>query len=130
LHLSPTYYGPVNDNIPCRRRLPTADRAVRGLARSVASSFELDGYQATTHWAYVDLLPSFGATYATGRVVIDRNRITGGGRRRRDLAKRRRHLEGRDRRRELWWSCTRTTPTTSAASKGLATRTALTIMRP
>jgi len=39
----------------------------------------LDGYQATTHWAYTDLLPSFGATYATGRVVIDRNRITGGG---------------------------------------------------
>jgi len=39
----------------------------------------LDGYQATTHWAYVDLLASFGARYTPGRVVVDRNRITGGG---------------------------------------------------
>ncbi len=39
----------------------------------------LDGYDATTHWAYVDRLPSFGARYRKGRVVIDRNRITGGG---------------------------------------------------
>jgi cyclohexyl-isocyanide hydratase len=39
----------------------------------------LDGYEATTHWAYVDRLQSFGARYRPGRVVIDRNRITGGG---------------------------------------------------
>jgi cyclohexyl-isocyanide hydratase len=39
----------------------------------------LEGYQATTHWAYVDLLKSFGARYRGGRVVEDRNRITGGG---------------------------------------------------
>jgi cyclohexyl-isocyanide hydratase len=39
----------------------------------------LDGYQATTHWAFVDLLASFGARYTPGRVVVDRNRITGGG---------------------------------------------------
>jgi len=39
----------------------------------------LDGYQATTHWAYVDLLPQFGATHVKGRVVRDRNRITAGG---------------------------------------------------
>jgi len=39
----------------------------------------LRGYQATTHWAYVDLLPSFGAEYVKQRVVVDRNRITGGG---------------------------------------------------
>lgn len=39
----------------------------------------LDGYEATTHWAYVDLLPSFGAKPAKGRVVRDRNRITAGG---------------------------------------------------
>lgn len=39
----------------------------------------LDGYRATTHWAYVDLLPSFGATPVKGRVVRDRNRITAGG---------------------------------------------------
>jgi len=39
----------------------------------------LSGYDATTHWAYVDLLPTFGARHVPGRVVVDRNRITGGG---------------------------------------------------
>ena len=39
----------------------------------------LEGYGATTHWAYVDRLSSFGARHVPGRVVIDRNRITGGG---------------------------------------------------
>jgi cyclohexyl-isocyanide hydratase len=39
----------------------------------------LRGYRATTHWAYVDLLDAFGALPTSGRVVIDRNRITGGG---------------------------------------------------
>lgn len=39
----------------------------------------LDGYAAATHWAYMDLLPMFGARPVRRRVVIDRNRITGGG---------------------------------------------------
>jgi cyclohexyl-isocyanide hydratase len=39
----------------------------------------LDGYAATTHWAFVELLPRFGARLAPGRVVVDRNRITAGG---------------------------------------------------
>jgi cyclohexyl-isocyanide hydratase len=39
----------------------------------------LEGYQATTHWAFVDVLPAFGARYVKRRVVVDRNRITGGG---------------------------------------------------
>jgi cyclohexyl-isocyanide hydratase len=39
----------------------------------------LEGYSATTHWAFTELLASFGARYAAGRVVVDRNRITGGG---------------------------------------------------
>jgi len=39
----------------------------------------LDGYQAATHWAFVELLPAFGARHVPGRVVVDRNRITGGG---------------------------------------------------
>jgi cyclohexyl-isocyanide hydratase len=39
----------------------------------------LRGYQATTHWAWVDLLAELGATHVPGRVVVDRNRITGGG---------------------------------------------------
>jgi cyclohexyl-isocyanide hydratase len=39
----------------------------------------LEGYEATTHWAWVDLLASFGARHVPGRVVVDRNRVTGGG---------------------------------------------------
>jgi cyclohexyl-isocyanide hydratase len=39
----------------------------------------LDGYAAVTHWAYLELLPLFGATVRTERVVVDRNRITAGG---------------------------------------------------
>jgi cyclohexyl-isocyanide hydratase len=39
----------------------------------------LDGYDATTHWAYLDFLPAFGARPVKGRVVVDRNRITAGG---------------------------------------------------
>lgn len=39
----------------------------------------LEGYQATTHWAFTELLAAYGATHAAGRVVIDRDRITGGG---------------------------------------------------
>ena len=39
----------------------------------------LQGYRATTHWLSRDLLALFGAEPADERVVIDRNRITGGG---------------------------------------------------
>ena len=39
----------------------------------------LDGYRATTHWAFTDLLADYGAVYTPGRVVVDRDRITGGG---------------------------------------------------
>ena len=39
----------------------------------------LRGYRATTHWLSLELLPLFGAIPTEGRVVIDRNRITGGG---------------------------------------------------
>ena len=39
----------------------------------------LQGYRATTHWLSLDLLAHFGAVVARDRVVIDRNRITGGG---------------------------------------------------
>ncbi len=39
----------------------------------------LKGYRATTHWLSLDLLGEFGITAAAERVVIDRNRITGGG---------------------------------------------------
>lgn len=39
----------------------------------------LEGYEATTHWAFRALLPRFGARLGEGRVVVDRNRITAGG---------------------------------------------------
>jgi len=39
----------------------------------------LRGYEATTHWHYQELLPMFGAIPKEGRVVVDRNRMTGGG---------------------------------------------------
>jgi len=39
----------------------------------------LRGKKATTHWAWIDLLPAMGATPAPGRVVRDGNLFTGGG---------------------------------------------------
>ncbi len=39
----------------------------------------LHGYRAATHWLSRDLLPLFGAQPADERVVVDHNRITGGG---------------------------------------------------
>jgi cyclohexyl-isocyanide hydratase len=39
----------------------------------------LKGYKATSYWATLDVLPTFGATPVQQRVVTDRNRITGGG---------------------------------------------------
>jgi len=39
----------------------------------------LRGYKAATHWAFMELLPLFGAEPVHERVVTDRNRITAGG---------------------------------------------------
>jgi cyclohexyl-isocyanide hydratase len=39
----------------------------------------LDGYRAATHWACYEALEATGAEAARARVVVDRNRITGGG---------------------------------------------------
>ncbi len=39
----------------------------------------LNGYRATTHWQSLELLPLVGATPVAERVVVDRNRVTGGG---------------------------------------------------
>jgi cyclohexyl-isocyanide hydratase len=64
-------------------------RAVAGEARYVTSvctgSFLLGaagllrGYRATTHWASLPLLASYGATPVEARVVVDRDRVTGAG---------------------------------------------------
>jgi cyclohexyl-isocyanide hydratase len=39
----------------------------------------LRGYKATTHWLSLPLLPLFGAEPVAARIVVDRNRVTGGG---------------------------------------------------
>lgn len=39
----------------------------------------LQGKRATTHWAYTQLLPLFGATHEEARVVRDGNLVTAGG---------------------------------------------------
>jgi cyclohexyl-isocyanide hydratase len=39
----------------------------------------LDGYQAATHWAAYEALEALGVQGVHARVVIDRNRVTGGG---------------------------------------------------
>jgi cyclohexyl-isocyanide hydratase len=39
----------------------------------------LEGYRATSHWAVKEQLTEYGAIVSPGRVVVDRNRMTGGG---------------------------------------------------
>lgn len=39
----------------------------------------LEGYRAATHWAAMPYLSAFGAIATDARVVVDRNRVTGGG---------------------------------------------------
>jgi cyclohexyl-isocyanide hydratase len=39
----------------------------------------LEGYRATSHWAWRHLLPLFGAEAVEARIMVDRNRVTGGG---------------------------------------------------
>jgi cyclohexyl-isocyanide hydratase len=45
----------------------------------LAAAGLLTGYKATTHWRSLELLERFGVQAVNERVVIDRNRITGGG---------------------------------------------------
>jgi cyclohexyl-isocyanide hydratase len=42
-------------------------------------SASIKGYKATSHWVARDVLRQFGAIPTEGRIVTDRNRITGGG---------------------------------------------------
>jgi len=45
----------------------------------LAAAGLLNGYRATTHWRSLELLQMFHVEVVEERVVIDRNRITGGG---------------------------------------------------
>ncbi|AYO39773.1 DJ-1/PfpI family protein [Serratia sp. P2ACOL2] len=45
----------------------------------IAAAALLNGYKASTHWAFQDTLAALGALPSDERVTIDRNRITGGG---------------------------------------------------
>ena len=45
----------------------------------LAAAGLLRGYRATTHWSSLDVLTMFGVDVDARRVVVDRNRITGGG---------------------------------------------------
>ena len=45
----------------------------------LAAAGLLQGYRAATHWAFREQLAMLGVEVGTERVVVDRNRITGGG---------------------------------------------------
>ena len=53
--------------------------SVCGGSEFLAKAGLLQGYRAATHWGMREQLASLGVEVGTERVVIDRNRITGGG---------------------------------------------------
>jgi cyclohexyl-isocyanide hydratase len=53
--------------------------SVCGGSQFLAKAGLLEGYRAATHWAARSQLAALGVEVGTERVVVDRNRITGGG---------------------------------------------------
>lgn len=53
--------------------------SVCGGSEFLAKAGLLEGYRAATHWGMREQLATLGVEVGTERVVIDRNRITGGG---------------------------------------------------
>src|SRR5262249_19095610 len=69
------------ESLPFLRKLAAQDKfitAVCTCALLLGPAGLLHGYRATTHWLSLDLLPLLGAAPVAERVVVDRNRITGG----------------------------------------------------
>ncbi len=64
---------------PRRPRLAGQVRHLRLLRLAPAGRGADAGIRRTSHWACRDYLPLFGATPVEARVVVDRNRISGGG---------------------------------------------------
>lgn len=64
------------------RRVGTSARYVTSVCTGslvLGAAGLLRGYRATGYWPTLHLLPPLGAVLAKERVVVDRNRITGGG---------------------------------------------------
>ncbi len=53
--------------------------SVCGGSEFLAKAGLLQGYRAATHWGMREQLAKLGVEVGTDRVVVDRNRITGGG---------------------------------------------------
>jgi cyclohexyl-isocyanide hydratase len=62
-----------------RSYLHKNDRAYHSGSLLLGAAGLLQGYKATSHWAAREGLSAFGAEPTDARVVVDRNRITGGG---------------------------------------------------
>lgn len=64
-----------------RARAPTSKLVTSVCTGSIvlAAAGLLDGYKAATHWTSYDVLEAFGVEGVRERVVVDRNRISGGG---------------------------------------------------
>ena len=64
-----------------RERAPTSKLVTSVCTGSIvlAAAGLLDGYKAATHWTSYDVLEAFGVEGVRERVVVDRNRISGGG---------------------------------------------------
>jgi len=83
----PGGYGQIAaiDDAPTLAFVQRAAAGARWITSACTGAFVLGaagllrGYRAATHWAYMDLLPLVGAEPVHERVVIDRDRITGGG---------------------------------------------------
>ena len=70
------------DALDFLRRLGASARYVTSVCTGsiiLAAAGLLDGYKAATHWATYPVLEALGVDAVHERIVVDRNRITGGG---------------------------------------------------